>query len=95
MPYFKNINSALQARNPFGPIRFFLYHQRMKAGDHYWWNKERGVKYKVEIVSTQFATFPKQLTENISSSSVIVRVLAGVHRGMFSVVESKDLSPFE
>jgi hypothetical protein len=69
----------------------------MNVGDNYWWCKEAGVKYRVEIVSLHFTTPPSHLlpAEAAGDCTVLVRVLAGVHKGMYAIVDESRLTPFD
>jgi hypothetical protein len=63
----------------------------MEAGDHYWWIKEAGVKHPVEIVTTQFKMHPDNPSE-VLSKTVMVRILNGPSKGIYTIVSPNDLS---
>lgn len=69
----------------------------MQAGEQFWWTKKTGVKYWVEVITQSYWPPRRQLlpAEVAVERPVIVRVQAGVHRGMYAVVDESDLSPFD
>jgi hypothetical protein len=68
---------------------------RMEVGEQGWWNKDDGVRYWVEIVSTLFQIPPNQLlpTGELAENAIMIRVLEGVHCGMYAMVDSSHLFP--
>ena len=68
----------------------------MHRGEHYWWNKEPGVKCKVALVGTTFDPHLFEIlpSETIKKDAVLVRVLAGAHLGMFAIADRTELEPF-
>lgn len=69
----------------------------MEPGKRYWWTKEPGVKYLVEGTGTHFKSLPSQMlpTGPVGDKAVLIRVMAGVHRGMYALVDESTLSAFE
>jgi hypothetical protein len=69
----------------------------MQAREQFWWAKEEGVKYKVEIINDHLTTPADRLLPGPSSSknAVMIRVLAGLHRGMYALVDPATLHSFD
>jgi len=55
------------------------------------------VKYLVEVTGTTFNVLPQQMlpTDPAVEKAVLVRVLAGVHRGMYALVDESRLSAYD
>ena len=69
----------------------------MSTDQRRWWTKEPGVKYLVEVTGTTFNVLPQQMlpTDPNVEKAVLVRVLAGVHRGMYALVDESRLSAYD
>jgi hypothetical protein len=69
----------------------------MKAGRRFFWKKDEGKQYEVEIINAPPWAVPVESIppEKMPEKAVIIRVLTGIHVGIYAIVDPQHLKPID